>query len=164
MDRAGGWERDVLHSQVPEHPNPQVAGTQYFAMDVDEVTATGSRPDRLAGVRPQERVQQHFVDQFVDTTPVLPILDVPVPLMEERVGALGHVGWLVLAEPGLAALPVASALGGVAVEVPQIQFIDAVVLEQFQFLDQFMVGSWLCNDSCRCSLGCSTLTSVDVLA
>ena len=42
-------------------------------------------------------------------------------------GALGHVVWFVLAEPGLAALPVASAVGGVAVEVPQIQFIDAVV-------------------------------------
>ena len=73
-------------------------------------------------------------------------------------GALGHVGWLVLAEPGLAALPVASALGGVAV----IQFIDAVVFEQFQFLDK-LVGLLLCNDSCRCSLGWSTLTSVDVL-
>ena len=78
-------------------------------------------------------------------------------------GALGHGEWLVLAEPGLAALPVASALGGVAVEVPQNQFLDAVVLEQFQFLDKFMVGPLLCNDSCRCSLECSTLTIVDVL-
>ena len=43
--------------------------------------------------------------------------------------------------------PVASALGGVAVEVPQIQFIDAVVSEQFQFLDKFLVGPLLCNDS-----------------
>ena len=46
--------------------------------------AAGSRPDRLAGVRPQERVQQHLVDQFVDTVPALPILDVPVPLMGEQ--------------------------------------------------------------------------------
>ena len=46
-------------------------------MDVDEVPATGSRPDRLAGVRPQERVQQHPVDQIVDTAPALPILVVP---------------------------------------------------------------------------------------
>ena len=84
MARSGGWERDVLHGQVPEHPTPQVAGTQYFAMDVDEVPATGSRPDRLAGVRPQERVQQHPVDQIVDTAPALPILDVPVPLMGEQ--------------------------------------------------------------------------------
>ena len=57
MARAGGWERAALHGQVPEHPTPQVAGTQYFAMDVDEVPATGSRPDRLAGVRPQEHVK-----------------------------------------------------------------------------------------------------------
>ena len=82
--RSGRWERDVLHGQVPEHPTPQVAGTQYFALDVDEVPATGSRPDRLAGVRPQERVQQHPVDQIVDTAPALPILDVPVPLMGEQ--------------------------------------------------------------------------------
>ena len=47
-------------------------------------------------------------------------------------------------------------------EVPQIQFIDAVVLEQFQFLYKFLVGPLLCNDSsvargvqyidnCRCT-------------
>ena len=53
-------------------------------MDVDEVPATGSRPDRLAGVRPQERVQQHPVDQIVDTAPALPILVVPAPLMVEQ--------------------------------------------------------------------------------
>ena len=57
MARSGEWERGVLHGQVPEHPTPQVAGTQYFAMDVDEVPATGSRPDRprwrqAAGVGP----------------------------------------------------------------------------------------------------------------
>ena len=52
-------------------------------MDVDEVPATGSRLDRLAGVRPQ-RVQQHPVDQVVDTAPALPTLDVPVPLLGEQ--------------------------------------------------------------------------------
>ena len=77
-------ERAVLHGQLPEHPTPQVVGTEYFSLDVEDVPATGSRRDRLAGVRPQERVQQHFVDQFVDTAPVLPILDDPVPLMGEQ--------------------------------------------------------------------------------
>ena len=48
--------------------------------------AAGSRPDFLAGVRPQERVQQHPVDQIVDTAPALPILDVPVPLMGGTAG------------------------------------------------------------------------------
>ena len=61
-----------------------MAGTQNFAIDVDEVLAAGSRPDRLASVRPQERVQQDPVDQVVDTAPALPILDVPVPLMGEQ--------------------------------------------------------------------------------
>ena len=44
----------------------------------------GSRPDRLVDVRPQERVQQHPVDQIVDTAPALPILDLSVPLMCEQ--------------------------------------------------------------------------------
>ena len=62
-------------------PPPRWQAPSYFAMDVDEVPATRSRPDRLAGVRPQERVQQHPVDQIVDTAPALPIL---VPLMGEQ--------------------------------------------------------------------------------
>ena len=82
--RSGKWEPVALHGQVPEHPTPQVAGTEYFFLNVEDWPATGSRPDRLAGVRPQERVQQHPVDQIVDTAPALPILDVPVPLIEEQ--------------------------------------------------------------------------------
>ena len=73
---AGGEARVALHGQVPEHPTPR--------WYVDEVPATGSRTDRLAGVRPQERGQQHPVDQIVDTAPALPILYVPVPLMGEQ--------------------------------------------------------------------------------
>ena len=69
---------------------PQVAGTEYFSLDVEDAPATGSRPDRLAGVRPQERVQQHFEDQFVDTASALPILDVPVPLMGEQLVDVLH--------------------------------------------------------------------------
>ena len=42
--------------------------------------AAGSRPDRLAGVRPQEQVQRHTVGQVVDAVPGLPALDVPLPL------------------------------------------------------------------------------------
>ena len=83
MDRAGRWERAALHGQVPEHPTSQAAGTEYFSFDVEDVPAARSRPDRLAGVRPQKRVQQHPVDQIVDTAPALPIPDVPVPLMGE---------------------------------------------------------------------------------
>ena len=79
--RSGGWERDVLHGQVPEHPTPQAAGTQYYPMDVDDLPAAGgSRPDRLTEVRPQERVQRRTVEQII----LAPMLDVPVPLMEEQ--------------------------------------------------------------------------------
>ena len=55
MARAGRWERAVLHGHVPEHPTPQAAGTEFFSLEVEDVLAAGSRPDRLAGVRPQER-------------------------------------------------------------------------------------------------------------
>ena len=40
----------------------------------------GSRPDRLTEVRPQERDQRHTVEQII----LAPVLDVPVPLMEEQ--------------------------------------------------------------------------------
>ena len=40
----------------------------------------GARPDRLFEVRPQERVQRHTVEQII----LAPMLDVPVPLMEEQ--------------------------------------------------------------------------------
>ena len=39
------------------------------------------------------------------------------------VGAVGHNAWLILEELGHAAHPVAPALGVVAVEVPQVQFL-----------------------------------------
>ena len=54
MARAGGWERAVLHGQVPEHPTSQAAGVQYFAMDaredVGEAPAAGRPAPLLAGV------------------------------------------------------------------------------------------------------------------
>ena len=54
---------------------------QHFCLDLDEAPAAGgSRADRLSEVRPQEWVQRHTVDQFV----AAPLLDVPVPLMEEQ--------------------------------------------------------------------------------
>ena len=44
------------------------------------------RPDRLAGVRPQERVPRHNVEQIVDSAPVLPLLHAPVPQTVDSVG------------------------------------------------------------------------------
>ena len=68
------------------NPPPQAAGTQYFAMDVDDVPAAGgSRPDRLHDVSgPQERVQRRTVQQIVDY-PFFPVLDAPEPLMVGQV-------------------------------------------------------------------------------
>ena len=57
------------------------AGVQHFCLDLDDAPAAGgSRPDRLPEVRPQERIQRHTVDQIIDA----PLLDVPVPQMEEQ--------------------------------------------------------------------------------
>ena len=43
-----------------------------------------ARPHRLAGVRLQERVKRHTVEQIGDSAPYLPSLDVPVLLMGEQ--------------------------------------------------------------------------------
>ena len=83
--RTGEGARDELHGHAPEDAPSQAAGTQYFAMDVDdEPAAGGSRPDRLPDVSgPQERVQRRTVQQIVDY-PSLPIIDDPEPLMVEQ--------------------------------------------------------------------------------
>ena len=77
---------EVRDGQVPGAPPPQAAGTQYFAMDVDEVpAASGSRPDRLAPVSgPQERVQRHFMEQLVEPVRGVPVLNAPVPQMVDQ--------------------------------------------------------------------------------
>ena len=84
MARAGRWVRGALHGQVPEQPTPQAAGTEYFSLNVEDVLAAGSRPDRLASVRSQERVHRHTVEQIGDSAPFLSSLDVPLTLMGEQ--------------------------------------------------------------------------------
>ena len=81
--RAREEVRGEVHGHVLGEPPLQAAGTQYFAMGVDEVlVAGGSRSDRLAPVSgPQERVQRHIEKQLVDSAPGLPVLDAAVPLM-----------------------------------------------------------------------------------
>ena len=80
--RAGEGDLEMHYTATfRTHPLPQAAGTLYYPMDVDDLPAAGgSRPDRLTEVRPQERVQRHTVDQII----LAPMLDVPVPLMEEQ--------------------------------------------------------------------------------
>ena len=62
--RSGRWVRDELHGHDPEEPTPQLELFELF----DEEPG-GSRPDCLAGVRPQERVQRHTVEQIDDSAP-----------------------------------------------------------------------------------------------
>ena len=54
---------------------------EFFSLYEEELG--GTRPDRLAGVRPQVRVLPRTVEQIVDTVPVVPLLD-DEPQMEEQ--------------------------------------------------------------------------------
>ena len=56
-------------AMIQTNPPPQAAGTQYFAMDVEDVpAAVGSRPDWLSPRSgPQERDQRRSVVQIVDS-------------------------------------------------------------------------------------------------
>ena len=75
-----GGVRVELYGDDPEQLPPR-PGSQHFFLDLDEAPAAGgSRPDRLTEVRPQERDQRHTVEQIISA----PMLDVPVPLMEEQ--------------------------------------------------------------------------------
>ena len=56
-------------------------------MDVDDVPAARSRPDRISEVRPQERVLRRTVEQNVDAV-TFPTLDVPMPQMVDQPLAL----------------------------------------------------------------------------
>ena len=54
---------------------PQAAGTEYFALDVEDVPVGSSRPDPLAAESvPQERVQRHTMEQMGDNVPEVPVL------------------------------------------------------------------------------------------
>ena len=84
--RSGEWGSELNYTAtIRRTPTPQAAGAQYFAMDVDEVPAAGSRPDRLTEVRPQERVLRRTVEQNVEPVRGVPVLDAPVPQMVEHV-------------------------------------------------------------------------------
>ena len=67
-------------------------------------------------------------------------------------------GSLVLEEPGHATLPVRSSCGGAPDSVHRRRGVGAVPV-----LGQVLGGSVVVQRQLRCSLGCSTLTRVDVL-
>ena len=80
----GGGNEQYYTATFPSIPPPRRQAPEYFSLDVEDVPAAGSRPDHLAGFRPQERVQRHAVEQIGDSAPFLPSLDVPVSLMGEQ--------------------------------------------------------------------------------
>ena len=76
MARSGEEDNEVhFTAMVQANPPPQAAGTEYFALDVDDMPAAGTRPDRLANVRPQEVVSRHTLEHAVDVCPFVQILD-----------------------------------------------------------------------------------------
>ena len=52
--------------------------------DLYDEDTEGARPDRLFEVRLQEWDQRRTVVQIVDSPPIVPSLDVPVPQMENQ--------------------------------------------------------------------------------
>ena len=76
---AGPETYDAPRSQMTANSRED---SVYFDL-YDEYTE-GARPDRLVGVRPQERDQRHTVEQIVDTVLIAPSLDVLVPQMDNQ--------------------------------------------------------------------------------
>ena len=89
----GEGVRVEAHGEVPEEPTFQEPGTRYYDLEDDDSVPElgGSRPDRLAGVRPQERVQRDTVEQIIDLVP-LPMLDAPEPLMVDQLPEFLKIG------------------------------------------------------------------------
>ena len=86
-DGRAGEEDNEMHFTATfwANPPPQAVGTEYFSLEVEDVPAASSRPDRLFAVSgPQERVLRHTVEQMGDCVPVVPSLDVPVPQMVDE--------------------------------------------------------------------------------
>ena len=75
--RVGGQKRKAPRGPKTASAQVEPASFQLFG----EEDVGGARPDRLAGVRPQERVQRRTMEQIVDCVPVVPLLDVTVPQM-----------------------------------------------------------------------------------
>ena len=83
--------RDALHSEAPEEPSPSLPLPPPEAWRSTTTTAcqsSGLRPARLAGVRLQERVQRHSVEQIIDTFALVPTLDALVSLVRQLVEVL----------------------------------------------------------------------------
>ena len=92
----------------------------YF--DLFDEDTEGARPDRLVGVRPQERDQRRTVEQIVDSPPVVPSLDVPVPQRENQlVEACRHLD-----------LPIPEQ----AIEVPKISSTPRPPRRRVRFAEQ----------------------------
>ena len=51
QSRGAGGGNEMYYTAKFRNIPPQAAGTEYFSLDVEDVPAAGSRPDRFAGVR-----------------------------------------------------------------------------------------------------------------
>ena len=80
--RAGRWERAVLHGHVPEHPTPRRQVLSTFPLKSKMCLPPGR--GLTASLASGRRSERHAVEQFGDSAPFLPSLDVLVPLMGEQ--------------------------------------------------------------------------------
>ena len=86
--RTGEWGPEMNYTATvgnplpPLHTHTPTPQPELFSLFEEE--SSGSRPDQLFEVRPQEAVQRDTVEQIVDSAPDVPSLDVPVPLLAEQ--------------------------------------------------------------------------------
>ena len=97
--RHGPGRADAQHSSTGTENGqgsgrtPPQPSTRCYDLDDDSVPELGgTRPDRLADVRPQKRVQRHTVDQIIDPVPLLPTLDDPAPKMVDQLAEFLKIG------------------------------------------------------------------------
>ena len=64
--------------RTPRHGARSFLSRWHAVLRPYDESVPGTRPDRLADVRPQERVLRHTVEQMADRTPVVPMLEAPV--------------------------------------------------------------------------------------
>ena len=59
------WCGARRHEQRPKGKKPAISGMEAALFEQYDDELGGTRPDRLAGVGPQERVQRHAVEQII---------------------------------------------------------------------------------------------------
>ena len=79
------WGREMNYTATVPNPPPPPHTPQPELFSLYDEEPSGLRPDRMPALSgPQERDLRRTVQQIVDTVPLVPLLDDPVPQMVEQ--------------------------------------------------------------------------------